>query len=158
MSTDPVHGVKNCNQAIPTDMAPYTPKDEALLAKAQSLQLTVANAIASQSIQKYVKAMISMICHANKYIDDMELWVLRKTNVKWMKTVLYVILEVLRCTAILYQPLIPESSNQILDLLAIPPNERTFDDLDAGRVEPGAPISKPVGVFPRLEWTETMEA
>lgn len=149
---------KNCDKAVPANIGSYTQEDEALLAKVRSLRQTAAEAIADQSIQKYVAAMVSMIWDANKYIDDMEPWVLRKTDTERMETVLYVIMEVLRCSAILYQPLIPESANKILDLLAIPEHERSFDDLETGRVEPGAAISKPVGVFPRLEMIEPVEA
>jgi len=95
---------------------------------------------------------VNMIWEANKYIDEMEPWVLRKTNPERMATVLYVIMEVLRYAAILYQPLIPTSANQILDLLTVPSDQRTFAHLnDSYRLTPGSPILKPTGVFPRIE-------
>jgi methionyl-tRNA synthetase len=69
-----------------------------------------------------------------------------------MATVLYVIMEVLRYSAILYQPLIPDSANKILDQLTVPADERTFAHLDDSyRNKSGTPILKPVGVFPRIE-------
>lgn len=142
---------KNCEEAIPTEIGTYTEEDEALLAKTRELRQKTGEAIAKQSIQKYVAAMVSMIWDANKYIDEMEPWKLKKTDPDRMATVLYVIMEVMRCSAILYQPLIPTSANKILDLLVIPEDERSFDHLETGSVTPGAPIAKPVGVFPRLE-------
>jgi len=142
---------KNCDKAIPTP-GPYTSKDEALLAKASGLREKCAVAMASQSIQKYIEALVTIICDTNKYIDEMEPWVLKKTDPDRMATVLYVIIEVLRHAAILYQPLIPESSSKILDQLTVPSDERTFDHLDNDcPVKPGRLISKPEGVFPRLE-------
>ena len=73
-----------------------------------------------------------------------------------MATVLYVILEVLRYVAIMYQPVIPSSANNILDQLQVPENERTFLHLSAEyKVKAGAPIAKPQAVFPRLEMPET---
>ena len=61
-------------------------------------------------------------------------------------------MEVLRYSAIVYQPLIPESANKILDQLTVPEDERTFDYLEEEfGVKSGNSISKPQGVFPRLE-------
>lgn len=148
---------KNCDKAIPAVIGEFTPEDEALLAKARALRENAGVAISKQAIHKYVNTMVSMIWDANKYIDDMAPWVLKKTDPDRMATVLYVILEVLRYTAILYQPLIPESANKILDLLTVPSDERTFDHLDdAFAIKPGNTISKPKGVFPRLEVEETV--
>ena len=143
---------KNCNKAVPSKILPFTEEDEALLAKARGLRNSCGEAISNQAIHKYVAAMVSMIWDANKYIDDMEPWVLRKTDEERMATVLYVLMEVLRVSAIMYQPLIPGSANHILDQLAIPEDERTFNHLESGAIVKGAPISKPVGVFPRLEF------
>jgi methionyl-tRNA synthetase len=143
---------KNCNKAVPETVGPFTEADETLLASARSLQEKSAAAISVQAIKEYVEAMVSMIWDANKYIDDMEPWNLRKTDPERMATVLYVIMDVLRYTAILYQPLIPDSANTILDRLAVPEDERTFAHLsDEYRIKPGAPISKPTGIFPRME-------
>lgn len=150
---------KNCDKAIPANIGALTDEDEALLAKARELRHTCGEAISTQAIQKYVSALISMIWDANKYIDTMEPWVLRKTDPERMKTVLYVIMEVLRYSAIMYQPLIPDSANKILDLLTIPENERSFDHLtDEYKIKLGSPITKPVGIFPRLEMTEAVVA
>jgi methionyl-tRNA synthetase len=148
---------KNCDKAVPleSEIGPYTPEDEALLEKAKLLREEAGKHIASQSIHKYAEAMISMIWESNKYIDNQAPWILRKTDTDRMKTVLYVLLEVLRYSAILYQPLIPTSANKILDLLIVPEDERTFDHLtDDYKVRYGAEISKPEGVFPRLELPE----
>ena len=144
---------KNCNKAVPENVGPFTEEDEALLTSARSLRETAAAAMSVQAIQKYVEAMVSIVWAANKYIDSMEPWVLRKTDPERMATVLYVLMEVLRYSAILYQPLIPEAANKILDQLSVPAEERTFAYLegDAYRIRPGAPISKPTAVFPRIE-------
>ena len=80
---------KNCDKVVPTNIGPCTQEDEALLTKTRYLQQMAAEAIAHQSIQKYIAAMVSMIWDANKYIDDMEPWVLRKTDTEQMKTVFF---------------------------------------------------------------------
>jgi len=142
---------KNCGKAVPSEVEPFTDDDEALLSKARALRETAGKEVANQAIHKYADAMIAMVGDANKYIDVMEPWVLKKTDPERMATVLYVLMEVLRYTAILYQPLMPSSANKILDQLSVPDNERTFDHLDTSSIKHGAPIKKAVGVFPRIE-------
>lgn len=144
---------KNCGKEVPViSEDDFTPEDVALLESARSLRLRAGTEMSVQAIQKYVDVMVGMVWDANKYIDDMAPWVLRKTDPDRMAVVLYVIMEVLRYTAILYQPLIPESANKILDLLTVPQDERTFAHLDDKyRIKPGMKISKPKGIFPRLD-------
>ena len=101
-----------------------------------------------------------MVWEVNKYIDTMAPWVLRKTDEQRMATVLYVIMEVLRHIAILYQPIIPGSANKILDLLAVPEDQRSFEHLEGDdyKIQPETPVSKPKGVFPRIEVSELVES
>jgi methionyl-tRNA synthetase len=151
---------KNCDKAVPKEIGPLTAEDEALLDAAKALYGRCAEAVSEQAIQKYVNELIEMVWSANKYIDEMAPWVLRKTDPERMATVLYVIMEVLRHVAILYQPIIPGSANMMLDLLAVPVDQRSFSCLqgDEYKVQPGAPISKPTGIFPRIEVEELIEA
>ena len=145
---------KNCGKAVPAEIGEYTADDEALLAKAKELKDVAGIAIANQAIHKYAEACISLVWEANKYIDEMAPWALKKTDPDRMATVLYVILETLRHVAIVYQPLIPTSANGILDQLTVPQDERTFEHLNTSPIKLGSPITKPVGVFPRIEVEE----
>ena len=142
---------KNCGKAVPVEIGAYTEEDEEILSKAKALREEAAEAISTQAIHKYSDAMVRMVWEANKYVDEMAPWGLKKTDPDRMATVLYVLMEVLRVVAILYQPLIPESANKILDQLTVPEDERSFEHLETGSIKLGTPISKPVGVFPRLE-------
>ena len=144
---------KNCDGAVPVEIGPLTDDDKQLLATAASLCQVTGEEISNQAIHKYVEHMISMVWDANKYIDVQAPWLLRKTDMDRMKTVLYVLMEVMRHIAILYQPLMPASSNAILDQLGIPENEREFEHLgkEECKVLLGRAISKPTAVFPRFE-------
>ena len=65
-------------------------------------------------------------------------------------TILYVTAEVVRQIAILAQPAMPVAAAKLLDLLAIPAEQRTFSSLGAvGRLQPGNVLPAPAGVFPR---------
>lgn len=150
---------KNCGKAAPIP-GDFTEEDEALLASARGLHNRCAEAVSEQKIQNYANELIAMVWEANKYIDTMAPWALRKTDEQRMATVLYVIMEVLRHVAILYQPIIPGSANKILDLLSVPEDERSFEHLagDDYKIKPESPISKPKGVFPRIEVPELVES
>lgn len=150
---------KNCQQAVPIEIGAFTDHDKVLLASAKGLYARCSHAISEQAIQKYANELIEMVWEANKYIDEMAPWTLKKTDPERMATVLYVIMEVLRHVAILYQPIIPGSANKILDLLSVPKDQRTFSHLEGDdyEIQPGTPISKPEGVFPRIEVEEFVE-
>lgn len=142
---------KNCDQSVP-EPGPFTAEDERLLASAKALRDSADQAMSVQAIHKYVQACINVVWEANKYIDEMAPWTLRKTDPDRMKTVLYVILETLRFVAIMYQPVIPTSASKILDLLEVPQQERTFAHMHEDyRIQWGTPIAKPEAVFPRIE-------
>lgn len=144
---------KNCGGATPVEIGNLTDDDEAILATARSLRLRTGESISTQSIDRYVQHMISMVWDANRYIDVQAPWVLKKTDVGRMSTVLYVLMEVMRHVAILYQPLMPTSSNIILDQLGVPKDERDFSHLGrAGcEIQLGREVMKPTAVFPRFE-------
>jgi len=150
---------KNCDGAVPTQIGPLTEEDEQLLATAASLSRRTGESMSKQAIHKYVEHMVSMVWDANKYIDVQAPWVLKKTDPDRMKTVLYVLMEVMRHVAILYQPLMPTSSNVILDQLGIPEDEREFEHLvkEECKIELGKQINKPTAVFPRFEVPSTPE-
>ena len=131
-----------------------TPIDQELLDTARSLYSVSSQTLSEdQAIDVYVQTLVSMIWDANKYFDEMEPWNLRTSDPERMEVVLWTVLEVLRYTAILYQPLIPQSANLILDQLRIPTKERTFAHLtDNFCVGPVSSVqTKPNPVFPRID-------
>lgn len=149
---------KNCNQQIPV-RGTLTKEDEEILESASGLRERAALHVSNQALHRYADTMVAMVCDTNKYIDVMEPWALKKTDQNRMGTVLYVILEVLRHVAIVYQPIIPTSANKILDLLQVPQAERTFAHLKPEfSIQEGVAIPKPTGVFPRIEVEERVEA
>lgn len=149
---------KNCDQQVPVP-GEFTKEDEEILESARGLRDRAGFHVSNQGLHRYAETMIAMVGETNKYIDTMEPWSLRKTDTARMGTVLYVIMEVLRHVAILYQPIIPTSANKILDLLQVSPEERTFAHLTPEfSIKEGVSISKPSGVFPRIEVEEKVEA
>ena len=98
----------------------------------------------------YLDAVWGVVADANRYFAGEEPWAKRKTDFKRMETILYVTAEVVRQVAILAAPVMPGSSDKLLDGLGQPADARTFAALgEAGRLKAGTPIPPPAGVFPR---------
>jgi methionyl-tRNA synthetase len=64
------------------------------------------------------------------------------------RTVLYTTCEAVRIAALLLQPVMPESTATMLDMLGQPQDQRAFSDI-AVRLAPGTALPPPAGVFPR---------
>jgi methionyl-tRNA synthetase len=93
---------------------------------------------------------MNIVNETDRYFAAQEPWVLRKTDVPRMETVLYVTAEVVRQIAILFQPIMPDSAAKLLDLVAVAPEHRSFAKLgEAGRLTPGTVLEAPTPVFPR---------
>ena len=86
---------------------------------------------------------------ANRYVDAMAPWGLRRTDPARMGTVLYVLAETIRHLAILAQPVVPAAASRMLDQLAQPANARDFAALAAHPLAAGITLPKPQGIFPR---------
>ena len=141
---------KNCEARMPEPGA-FTAADKKLLAAADGLLGEMRALFAAQSFHKALIAMWAVIGDANRYIDEMAPWVLRKSDPARMATVLYVVAETIRHLAILAQPVMPGAGAKMLTQLAVAEDARTFDHLSPDHaLTPGTPLPKPEGVFPRF--------
>ncbi|MDL9945766.1 methionine--tRNA ligase [Gordonia sp. ABSL11-1] len=127
-----------------------TADDIALLDKAARLLPRVREHFEVQAIHLGIETLWSVLADTNRYISSQEPWKLAKTDLDRTATVLYVCAEVVRVVALLSQPIMPESSNRLLDLLAVDADHRTFTAVD-DRLTPGTGLPKPSPVFPRHE-------
>ena len=98
-------------------------------------------ALAAEVIANYEKQMdkfqfsvalnevFRLLDRANKYIDETTPWILAKSEETKPRllTVMKNLCECIRIAAILIQPVMPDSSKAILDLLNVPENARNWD-------------------------------
>jgi methionyl-tRNA synthetase len=140
---------KNCGGAIP-EPGTFTAEDRAILDATDALYATARSEMDRQSVTKYLDAVWSVIADVNRYFAAEEPWAKKKTDPARMATNLYVTAECVRQFAILAQPVMPECSAKLLDLLAVAPEARSFASLGGkARLTPGTEIPEPQGVFPR---------
>ncbi|WP_114391653.1 methionine--tRNA ligase [Oleisolibacter albus] len=139
---------KYCGGALPQP-GERTEADTKLLDAAAALLPAVRAEIDVQAFHKALDVLWSVIGAANRYVDEMAPWSLRKTDTVRLGTVLYTLAEIIRRVAILTQPFMPQASARILDQLVVPEEARRFSDLDAGVLAGGVALPPPQGVFPR---------
>jgi len=129
--------------------------DQALLDLAAGTLAQMRAAMDRQALHLALQHWNDLVSAANKYIDEQAPWALRKTDPPRMETVLWVLAEAIRQTAILAQPFIPEAAARQLDQLGVGPGERGFAAIGpAGALVPGTALPAPAGVFPRYEVAE----
>lgn len=77
-------------------------------------------------------AIMDVLRTCNAYVQHEQPWLLAKSSrdidQQRLQTLIYLTFECLRISGILLQPVVPEISQRLLDLLAVDPNERTLND------------------------------
>ena len=144
---------KNCDGKVPKPNE-LTDEDKALLAQAYSAIVPVVRASADDfAFHEVLKHIAALVSSCDSYADTQAPWVLKKENPERMETVLYVLAEMVRMLAILYQPFTPDACSKLLDQMDI--EERSFAAIKEDyALKPDTVIHKPEGVFPRLTLEE----
>ncbi|MPZ36870.1 MAG: methionine--tRNA ligase, partial [Rhizobiales bacterium] len=134
----------------------FSDNDNILLAAADAMVGKAREMMKTQQLNQVLNTVWDVVADANRYFAGEAPWALAKTDPARQGTVLYVTAEVIRQVAILAQPFIPTSAGKLLDLLAVPADERSFATLDgAHRLAPGTTLPTSAGVFPRYVEPET---
>lgn len=146
---------KNCNGAIP-ECGELTADDKALLDHAHiKLLPLIRGAFDKFAFNRGLEAVWRLVYDANGYIDAQAPWALKKTDETRMKTVLYVLSEVIRCLAIAVQPVVPASADKLLNQLNVSAEQRLYAHMDNKyAIKSGTAIDQPQGVFPRIQSEE----
>jgi methionyl-tRNA synthetase len=139
---------KNCEGRVPDEGEPD--RGEALLASITETVEQARHYIDKEAVHKYLEIVWTRIGDANSYISDEEPWKLKKDDPARMARVLYTVAEAVRRIAILVQPVMPDAMDEMLDLLAVPADQRQFEHISGEyALKPGAELPEPSGVFPR---------
>ena len=142
---------KNCDASIPQNNG-FSKDDEQLIAHVYGVLPSLRADFNSQSFNVALERIWSIVSASNKYIDEQAPWKLRKTEPERMQTVLFTLLETIRCIGIVLQPVMPASANEILNQLAIDPSARSFSALSEQHcLQPGTKLQQPNPIFPRFD-------
>jgi methionyl-tRNA synthetase len=142
---------KNLDGIVP-EPGEFSADDLELLSAADGLMARVRGHYDATAMHLALEAIWSVLGAANRYFSAQEPWVLRKSesaaDQERFRTVLYTTLETVRIATLLSQPVMPDSTSRLLDLLGQSADRRTFASIGT-RLTPGTPLPPPVGVFPR---------
>lgn len=148
---------KNCEGRVPPACA-FTDDDKAMLAQADGLLGKTRAAMQDFALHVVLADIWAVVAEANRYFANNEPWKLSKSDPARRDTVLYVTIETIRQIAILTQPVMPQAMARLLDLLAVPADERNFAALgEAGRLVAGTALPAPSALFPRYVEPEGSE-
>ena len=142
---------KNCDSKIP-NYTNLSKEDEIitknLIKKIPDLQ----NLMNKQDLNQYIKEVINFSFSANKYFNDLKPWDLKKVNIERMNAVIYTVLNQIKSISILLYPIIPDSTQKVLDCLGVPKNEFNLDCLlNLKYLKMNLSIKKPGILFKKIE-------
>lgn len=144
---------KHCDQKIPNIEVSYIndAHETVLFKEIESLIKENFTHIESFNINKVLDNIIYIADQANMYIDKQAPWALRKEDPVKMQQVLYYLLEITRYIGIMLQPFVPDAAENMLDLLGVPSQHRSFANLNKDfALKPGQRLQEPTPIFPRL--------
>ena len=83
-----------------------------------------------QDLNNYIKKVVDFSFNANKYFNDLQPWSLKKSDINRMNTILFTIVSQIKNISILLNPIIPISSDKILDIMNLKKNERLISSIN----------------------------
>ena len=110
--------------------------DNKIIKQTEVLTKDLRNFMENQNLNNYIKSVINISFLTNKYINDEEPWKLKKNNIKKMNNILHVALEQIAKISILLNPIIPISTNKVLDALNIKSDQRNNSFLNGKKIIP----------------------
>jgi methionyl-tRNA synthetase len=90
--------------------------------------------IDNQNLNDYIKKVVEFSFNANKYFNDLQPWALKKTDLIRMNTVLFTIVCQIKNISILLSPIIPISSEKILNIMNLKENDRNLKSINTNDV------------------------
>jgi methionyl-tRNA synthetase len=105
--------------------------------------------ISIQDITGYIKNVWELISEANKFFNDKKPWDLKKNDENQYKNVLFVTANLIKQIGILIYPIMPDTSERILQILNIK-EENNFQSINDIALS-GTKLNKISPLFPRIE-------
>jgi methionyl-tRNA synthetase len=119
---------KNCDNKIPKKNN-IKPEDKKLLNNLENNLYNLIDLINKQHLNEYIKMVVSYSFEANKYFNDLEPWSVKKSDPKRMNTILFTITQQIKNISILLNPIIPNSTQKVLDTLNVKKEEIKIDNI-----------------------------
>ena len=132
----------------------YNDLDNEVIALCNSTLDSVKKQIELIDVPTALSEIFKLIQRANKYIDETEPWKISKIPEMRdrLATVMYVLSECIRVSAIILKPFITKAPDKILAFYGINGElENTFDNAYFGVLQGGIKVEKATPIFPRID-------
>jgi methionyl-tRNA synthetase len=142
---------RNCEGKVPA-ADDLKDNDRARLKQIEDGLAAARKHLEAEAIHLYLEDAWALVSAANGYIAAEQPWALKASDPKRMAAVLYTTGEALRRLALLALPVMPDSMDKLLDLLAVPADQRTFAFIgEKGALKEGVKLPEPKALFPRIQ-------
>ena len=117
---------KNCNGKLPKPNKLEKVDNDLLDNLINKVPELIKN-VNHQNLNDYIKKVVEFSFDANKYFNDLQPWSLKKTNLERMNTILFTIIIQIKNISILLSPIIPLSSEKILNIMNLKDSEKKLN-------------------------------
>ena len=119
---------KNCDNKIPIS-SKLNKSDKKLLDNLKNSLPNLISLMNNQELNEYIKKVVSFSFDANKYFNDSEPWAVKKKDPERMNSILFTIVEQIKNISILLNPIIPNATNKVLNMINIPVENIKIDKI-----------------------------
>ncbi len=128
----------------------YTELDLELRDMVMSLPNKVKAKMDDLRVAEAIDEIFDVLRRCNKYIDETTPWILAKEqNEERLKTVLYTLLESIRSCAVMLQPFLPDTADEIFKQLNT--ENRYIDSINFKGMDPLIKLNEPTPLFLRID-------
>jgi methionyl-tRNA synthetase len=125
----------NCNNEVVKNKN-ISETNKTLINNTNKLCSKLRDLMENQNLNNYIKTVIDISFLTNKYINDEEPWKLKSSNVDKMNNILHLSLEQIAKISILLNPIIPVSTDKVLNALKIDLKSKNLSFLDCKNILP----------------------
>ncbi|MFA6918624.1 MAG: methionine--tRNA ligase [Patescibacteria group bacterium] len=157
-NSDLANGVGNLTSRVLTMAEKYfdgivPEKDSELAEPVKNIWSEYEKAMTSFEVDKAIEAIKKLNGLCDAYVEENKPWQLAKDDKEKLSKVIYNLLEALRHLGVMLYPIMPQTSQKILQSLGKGDftSIQLSDLQNWGRLQPGAKVSKAEALFPRIQ-------
>ena len=119
---------KNCANKIPPSPK-LQDNDKKLINNLHNSIPELITLMNKQELNEYIKKVVGFSFDANKYFNDSEPWAVKKKDPERMNAILFTIVEQIKNISILLNPIIPNATNKVLNMINISSENISIDKI-----------------------------
>ncbi|HRJ85843.1 MAG TPA: methionine--tRNA ligase, partial [Ignavibacteria bacterium] len=132
----------------------YKEIDINIINSIKSYTSSIASYYENYKFKDAVSETMNLVRDANKYFNDTEPWKVIKEDKARCGTIINTCLQLCRTFAVLFNPVLPFTSEKLYRMLNIPAEGNTWDNASELKLSGGHKLNKPEILFARIEDTE----